>query len=116
MLLIAISNGILREAIIKKWVDSQTAHQLSTITLLLLFAGYIAWVVRRFPPQDSAQAIWVGLIWLLLTLTFEFGFGRYRGNSWDVLLADYNILKGRLWVLIPLWVAVAPYLFYRLQR
>jgi hypothetical protein len=32
------------------------------------------------------------------------------------LLADYDLTTGRLWVLIPVWVTVAPYLFYRVQR
>ena len=116
MLLLAIGNGLFRESVIKKFVSNQAAHQLSTLTLILLFAVYIWWAMRRFPPASGTQALLIGLFWLVLTLAFEFGFGRYRGNSWDTLLADYNILKGRIWVLIPLWVAVAPYLFYSWRR
>jgi len=56
------------------------------------------------------------LFWLVLTLLFEFGFGRYRGNSWEKLFTDYNLLKGRLWILIPLWLAIAPYLFFKLRN
>jgi hypothetical protein len=29
------------------------------------------------------------------------------------LLADYNLLAGRLWPLVLVWVAIAPALFYR---
>jgi hypothetical protein len=35
-------------------------------------------------------------------------------HSWQRLFHDYNLLAGRVWVLIPLWVAVAPYLLFRL--
>jgi len=112
MLLLAVLNGFLREFVLKKYAGDFTAHQLSTITLLLLFAVYIGVIISRFPPASALQAVLVGVLWVCLTLTFEFGFGLYRGNSWDTLLADYNLLKGRLWVLIPLWVLLAPYLFY----
>ena len=113
MLLLAVLNGILRDLGYKKYAGDLTAHQISTITLIILFAFYIGYIIKRFPPSSSAQAILIGTIWVVLTLCFEFGFGRYRGNSWSVLFADYNILKGRIWFLIPLWIFIAPYLFYK---
>ncbi len=116
MLLLAIANGALREFVFKKYVSELTAHQLSTFSLLLLFALYIGLIIKWMPPVSVNQAILVGLFWLVLTLLFEFGFGRYRGNSWSKLLEDYDLLKGRLWILIPTWVAIAPYLFFRLRK
>lgn len=116
MLLLAIANGALREFVFKKYMGEPAAHQLSTFSLLLLFAIYIGFIMKRVPPVSAKQAILIGLFWLLLTLLFEFGFGRYRGSSWEKLLADYNLLKGRLWILIPLWVAIAPYIFFKLRN
>ena len=115
MLLIAIGNGSLREFVFKKYMSALTAHQLSTITLLIFFSIYICSVMKRFPPASSTQAIFIGLVWVSLTLAFEFGFGRYRGNSWLKLLEDYNLLKVRLWILIPIWVTIAPWVFYKLR-
>jgi hypothetical protein len=113
MLLIAIGNGILREFVFKKYVSDLTAHQFSTISLIIFFAVYIGFAIHRFPPASSRQAIFIGLLWVVLTLIFEFGFGRYRGRSWPRLFEDYNFLKGRIWILIPLWLAIAPYIFYK---
>ena len=112
MLVIAIINGLIREFVFKKFFGDLAAHQLSTVTLLLFFAIYIRFVIMRFPPPSASMALLIGLVWVLMTLCFEFGFGRFRGNSWDTLLQDYNLARGRLWVLIPLWVLVAPYLFF----
>jgi hypothetical protein len=114
MLLLAVLNGTLRDLSYKKYVGDLTAHQISTLTLIFLFALYIGYIIHRFPPASPTQAIFIGMIWVLLTLCFEFGFGRYRGNSWSVLFADYNLRKGRIWVLIPIWILVAPYMFYRI--
>ena len=113
MLLIAILNGALREAVIKKWFADAVAHRLSTLTLVLFFAVYIYFIIRRFPLASVTQAMVVGLMWMIMTLIFEFGFGRYRGLSWESMLADYNILQGKLWLLVPLWVLLAPFVFYQ---
>ena len=115
MLLIAIGNGALREFVFKKFMTALAAHQLSTVTLFIFFALYIAFIINRFPPASSNQAVFIGFLWLVLTLVFEFGFGRYRGNSWSKLFEDYNLLKGRIWILIPIWLIIAPYIFYKLH-
>ena len=115
MLLIAIINGSIREFFIKKYTNELTAHQISTVTLLLFFSFYISFVIRKFPPPSATYALTVGVFWLILTLAFEFGFGRWGGNSWENLLADYNLAKGRIWILVPMLVTIAPYLFYKLR-
>ncbi|HEX7184432.1 MAG TPA: hypothetical protein VF756_21580 [Thermoanaerobaculia bacterium] len=117
MLAIAFANGALREAWIRKHAGELQAHQISTALLVLLFSVYIWIVVRVWPPASPRQAFAVGLMWLGLTLAFEFLFGHYvSGLPWSTLLRDYNLLAGRLWALVPLWVLVAPYLFYRLRQ
>jgi hypothetical protein len=53
----------------------------------------------------------MGTIWVIMTICFEFLAGHYVfGNSWDHLIADYNILKGRIWMFIPITTFVSPYL------
>jgi hypothetical protein len=43
----------------------------------------------------------IGTFWVILTVLFEFGFGHYVAkHSWQKLFADYNIFKGRLWLLV----------------
>lgn len=115
MIPIAIVNGILRQYGYEKHLGELRAHQLSTLIGLLLFGAYIAGVIGLFPPDSAGQAMGIGLLWLVLTIGFEFGFGRYvAGHSWNRLLSDYNLLAGRLWVLVLAWLAGAPYLFYAL--
>lgn len=115
MIVLAVTNGALRQGVYLKYTGELIAHQISTVTLILFFAVYIHYIIRKFPPANSLQAILVGLMWLLLTVAFEFGFGRMRGVSWSTLLHDYNLADGRIWILIPVWVAIAPYIFFRIQ-
>lgn len=112
MLLLAVTNGALRDLVYKKFTGELLAHQLSTISLLVLFTVYIGFVVKTYPPASQMQAFLAGLLWLFCTLVFEFGFGLYLGKNIGELLNDYNLLKGRIWIFIPLWLLVAPLIFY----
>ncbi len=115
MIILAVLNGTARDLGYKKYLGDLTAHQLSTISLIILLWLYISFVIKKFPPASVTQSINIGIAWLLLTLAFEFGFGLYRGKSMNELFADYNLLKGRIWILIPIWTAIAPYIIYRIR-
>lgn len=53
---------------------------------------------------------------LRLGVAFEFLFGHYvAGHSWERLLHDYNLVAGRVWLILLVWVALAPSLFFRLR-
>jgi hypothetical protein len=114
MVSIGIINGIIRELTYGKYLGELLAHQVSTITGVLLLGLYI-WALTHFWSfESSKQALVIGFIWLGLTVAFEFLFGHYiAGQSWSKLLSDYNILAGRVWIAVLIWIAIAPLLFYR---
>lgn len=117
MVLIAILNGALRDTWYGKYIGELRTHQISTLTGVVPFGVYIWMVSRLWPLESGRQALVVGLIWLAMTVCFEFLFGHYAaGHSWSRLIQDYNIFAGCLWALLLIWVAFAPYVFYRLQR
>ena len=93
------------------------AHQASTITILLLFSIYIGILLALVKPESAKQAMMIGLLWLGLTVIFEFLFGHYvAGHSWQKLFSDYNILQGRVWIVVLLWITTGPYVIYKLQN
>jgi len=109
LVVLAIANGTLREAWYGRRLSELRAHQVSTLTALLLSTGYMAVLFAWRPTESLTQALAVGHLWLWLTLAFEFLFGHYvMGHPWRRLLSDYDLRSGRLWVLIPLWLAVGP--------
>jgi uncharacterized BrkB/YihY/UPF0761 family membrane protein len=116
MVIIGILNGVLRKACYETALGELRAHQVSTLSGVILFGLYIWLLSRQWHLESSQQAFLVGVIWLLMTVGFEFLFGHFvAGHSWNRLLHDYNIFEGRLWVLILIWITIAPYCFYRLQ-
>ena len=116
MVIIAVANGALRVTTFARVLPETRAHQLSTATGVLLIGAYIWVVIRLWPPSTPRHALAIGGLWVVLTVAFEFVFGRLvMGNPWPRLLHDYDLLAGRLWVVFLAWLAVAPWLFRRLQ-
>lgn len=112
--IIAIANGILREQTYGKILSELSAHQLSTVTGVILSGLFVYYIHRIWPIESSNQAWIIGSIWLVATILFEFGFGHYiAGHSWSHLLNDYNIFKGRVWSFFLLWVFVMPVVIHR---
>jgi hypothetical protein len=110
-LAIAVAMGMARERWLLPIVGNFRAHQIGTV----LVCGLIAVVVlfgTRWLQLRPGQALRIGSFWLVLTLLFEFGvFGVLLGHPWPELFADYNLLQGRLWVLVLLTEALSPYVF-----
>ena len=80
---------------------------LSGLALVLI----VSWLFVRVSPRPLRHRLWwVGVAWLVATVAFEFLFGHFvSGLSWHALLADYNILRGRLWSLILISVCLGPW-------
>jgi hypothetical protein len=109
LMVIAIVNGTVREFTYGRRVSELTAHQVSTVTGIFLTGAFVWFLNRVWPIETGSQAWAIGAIWLLMTIVFENGFGHFiAGHSWTRLLADYNLMAGRIWVLFLLWVLMMP--------
>lgn len=116
MVVIAIINGTIRQLFYTKFFNELHSHQLSVLSGISLFTVYIWIITGIWKIESSNQAIFIGLMWLGMTIIFEFLFGHYvMGNSWEELFADYNLLNGRLWVIVLLWTAVSPFIFFKVR-
>jgi hypothetical protein len=112
MIPFAIGNGAFREALLTPRLGDAKARAISSLMLsAFVFLG-IAVLLWAVPGDESLrELLTVSLTWPALTILFEFGFGHYvERKPWDTLLADYNILKGRIWGLVLLSEFAAPLL------
>ena len=112
---IAIANGAIREGVYAKWLGDERANRISVFTGIGAFAFYFRALQRRWPLESSRDALAVGAAWSALTVAFEFGFGRLQGESWEEMLAAYDVREGRLWPLVLAWVALGPEVTRRLS-
>ncbi|QCU91160.1 hypothetical protein FE785_07960 [Thiomicrorhabdus sediminis] len=116
LVVLAILNGTIRVKGYAQFTSELTAHQLSTLILVVLMGIYIYILTGVFPLDSSQQALLIGGIWLVMTVMFEFIFGHYvMGNAWSVLFHDYNVFEGRVWLIVLVWALLAPYVMYQLR-
>lgn len=114
----AVINGIFRVTFLEPVLSGQIAHIISTFILMaiILTISYL-FVKSIIDICTRDNLIYIGIIWFLLTILFEFGFGHYVVNkSWQTLLADYNISEGRIWILIPITMLISPYLWGKILK
>ncbi|MCC5834874.1 MAG: hypothetical protein JJU20_09100 [Opitutales bacterium] len=111
ILVLAIVNGIFREAVLDRYLSSVTSLLLSGL-LLSIFILLIAYWTLPWCGQLSRVNRWrIGCYWLALTVVFEFTFGRLVAQKpWPELLAQYRFEGGNIWPLVLLVVLLAPQL------
>jgi hypothetical protein len=109
LLAVAIVNGGFREGVLVPWLGRGLAQAVSTV-LLSGFIFAIGWFAVSWIAPRSVEEAWaIGCGWVTLTLAFEFLGGRFLfGKSWTELLADYNLLAGRIWVMVLVVTLLAP--------
>lgn len=102
--------GTVRERILARRLGELAAHRVSCLagSLLILAVAYVA--LPRLGVLDAPDLqLEIGAFWLLLTLPFELVFGHWvAGQPWSRLLENYNLLHGRLFILILVVVLLAP--------
>ncbi len=117
LVILAIINGIIKEKVYGPYMTSLQAHQVSTFSFIAILFLFTYIFLHILPIKaTSQQYIFLGLLWLGLTIIFEFLFGHYIiGDSWDKLLAAYNIFQGHIWSLVLLATALMPWIVSKLK-
>jgi hypothetical protein len=106
---LAVLNGAVRETFIRPVLGEAGGHVVSTLifcaVIFLVAVTSLGWI----GAASLRSAISIGILWVLLAVAFEFLAGHYLfGYSWGELFADYDVLHGRIWVLVPLSSLIAP--------
>jgi hypothetical protein len=106
---VMFTNGAIRALVLQPRLGEDLARQVASLTgvLFVLLASWL--FVRAIPRATSRQLLYVGLGWCVATVPFESVLGFVTGLGWRALLAEYNILEGRLWSLIVLAVLLGPW-------
>jgi hypothetical protein len=109
LLAIASINGLVREVVLIPRMGEVAGRAISTLALSA-FIVMLTWISIGWIAPRSAQQAWaVGVLWVALTLAFELLAGHYVfHNPWSRLLEDYNIVRGRIWILVLIATLLSP--------
>ena len=97
----AILNGGLREYVLAPAIGQKWSLPASGILLSVLVFLITRLMYPRLIKNSTRKEKWLtGIVWVLLTVIFEFATGLSGGNSISELLTAYNPLTGNLWLLV----------------
>jgi hypothetical protein len=106
---LAIVNGILRDAVLVKVLPAAAARFCSGVILSAVIVGWTLFTMPWIRAAPLWRAAVLGACWLVLTVLFEFAFGRLvAGRAWDELLRPYRFEGGDIWPVVLVVVAAAP--------
>jgi hypothetical protein len=116
IMLVESAHGTLRELFLAPLVGDFRARQLAVFTGSLLILGVAYLCVRWIRAGSTARLLAVGLLWLFLTLSFEFGLGLFvLGYSWERVAEDYDLSRGGLMPFGLVLLTLAPLIAARLR-
>jgi hypothetical protein len=110
-------NGFLRETLLVPLWGGLRAHQVSFVIGSTLILAIATLLIPWLRISRLSQLFGVGSLWMVLTVGFEIVLGRLLiGYSWQRILADYNLLEGRLMLLGLILLIFAPLIATRLRK
>ena len=116
ILVLAILNGALREKTLIPEFGSFIGLIVSGATLsVCVFLVSIA-AAPWYGPLVSRQWLFIGLFWFLLTVVFEFSFGRFVQHiEWTELFDAYTFRGGNMWPLVLVIIGLSPWVAAKLR-
>ena len=109
MAALAVANGGFRESVLIPRMRETAARAVSTLLLSAVILLVASLTIEWISPRPHLDAWRIGTFWLVMTLLFEFVAGHYVFRvAWHQIFAEYNIFRGRLWILALLVTLIAP--------
>jgi hypothetical protein len=109
LVVLEVANCTLRTLALNPWLGERAGHVVSTLLLCLLLMAAALLTMGSIGPRSRDDLLWIGGFWLAPNVAFAFLAGHYLfRNPWSKLLADCNLLRGRIWSLILITTFPAP--------
>ena len=97
IIIVEVLHGIARTVFLAPAVGDFRARQVAVFTGSFLILIVAMLFIRWIRPAHAGEAVSVGIVWLVLTLACEIGFGRYVVHApWSRIASDYDLLRGGL--------------------
>lgn len=113
---LAIANGLIREFLFVPLFGTSAALPLSGLSLGLIIFAVTFIAIGFIGATAKKHCFLIGTLWVLMTLAFEFLFGRFvAGKSWTELMQVFNLIRGDLFLLVLLASFFSPLLVARIK-
>lgn len=117
LMLVEFLHGTLRVLFLVPRVGDFSSRQIGVFTGSLLIFVVVYLFAPWFGPLSTRALLFVGAVWLVLTVLFEFAMGIFLFHfPLTRLLEDFNVPRGGLFPFALLFLFFCPLLVSRLRR
>lgn len=113
---IAFINGIIRVAFLNLYFGERLGHILSTFLLVIAVVLVVCFFNGKIENRTNKDLMIIGILLVFFTIVFEFSLGFSTGKTWQFMLEDYNLLKGRIWLLVLLAEFLSPLILKSIRK
>lgn len=113
---IAFINGIIRVAFLNLYFGERLGHILSTFLLVVAVVLVVCFFNGKIENRTNKDLMIIGILLVFFTIVFEFSLGFSTGKTWQFMLEDYNLLKGRIWLLVLLTEFLSPLILKSIRK
>jgi hypothetical protein len=86
------------------------AHQIGMVTRVVINFIFAYFLLLYVKDYDTKDLIHVGILWLGLTLIFEWGGSLVMGRSVEKILIGWNIFAGYMWPYVLVSYLLSPFI------
>lgn len=88
---------VLMNAVYEPRLGPLAAHQIGMATRILVIFAFAYLLLRYVKDYETADLVHVGLMWLALTLVFEWAGSLAIGRPVEEILVGWNVREGYMW-------------------
>jgi hypothetical protein len=108
-------HGTARILFLQPLIGDFPARQLAVFSGILIILAIAYLFSGWLRAKNDLQLFAVGLLWIVLTLTFEISLGRAMNLSWARIFSDYDIADGGLMPIGLAFMLLAPLIAAKLK-
>jgi len=109
--LAAMMNGMFRSLFLVPRLGDHAAHVLSVLMMMILVLLLSSALVNRFLREyGNSDLFLIGFLWMAMSVSVDFLFEFFVMDvPWRVILRDYNLFSGRIWLLVLVTELIGPW-------
>jgi len=104
-------NGMFRSLFLTPRLVEHTSHVLSVCVLIIVVLLSSSVLVNRLiRDYRNSDLFLIGSLWAALTVSVDCVFEHYALDiPWRSILSDYNLVSGRIWILVLATELIGPW-------
>ena len=116
IIILIIANSLLRQFVLEPNIVEKMVHPINIIILCCLIFTISFIFIPKLGKGTKQNYIKMGLLWFLCIIVTGISIGLISGDTITDFLELYDITKGKLWIIVDIFIGITPYFVAKIKR